>query len=269
MYILLKEIKVNSGKLIIIGVNSTSNGFALKQASVHPDINKQYYTLFYRKNKVENYNDDVVIVDYNFDIDCKILGKISEIKEESIKQFVENFPSDKNKSGVCYKNYYNRTVITYSFNDAVGSFISLLKYQSCFIKSWVKEPTVNDYYSAQDLWDNFQDEYNDWNLLPEDLLIIYQPGIDLVHIPKAFYADIKTLLKHNFNPVAVGSMMCESTFYFNTEEEAKEAFEYFEKGNNKDNKRLVMGWWYSIDELANNIKQYKEEHNLDHKVYYI
>lgn len=93
--------------------------------------------------------------------------------------------------------------------------------------------------------------------------------MNLENIPQRYHETIKIIKEHNFNLIALGTMVCEHTFYFSTEQEAQLAFEYFELGNNPTNEQLVDGWWYSIDEVEKNIEDYKNSFQLEHKIYYL
>lgn len=50
---------------------------------------------------------------------------------------------------------------------------------------------------------------------------------------------LKKIQDENFNPIAVTVMMCEETFVFKTDEEAKKASEKF----------LPEGFWYGLDQF--------------------
>lgn len=78
-------------------------------------------------------------------------------------------------------------------------------------------------------------------------------------IPDHYKEDIEIIKSHGFNLLAVSTMMCEHTFYFNTKEEAISAYNYFEKKQNPESKWLVSGWWYSIEEKEENENWYLEK----------
>lgn len=56
--------------------------------------------------------------------------------------------------------------------------------------------------------------------------------------------SIKLLKDNNHNPLAICSYYGEETFFFETAEEAKKAYEEME-----ENKRSVCGWFHSVDEI--------------------
>lgn len=179
MYQLLKEIEIkeSGNSLIIIGVNKEAANFIIISGGILPIYNSDIYTLEYKRNLYPNYHDDRVIIDYNFNNNCKVLGKLSELHDITVKPFVNSFLSDKTKSGVVYENYFNARVITYEFESPLDSFRTLLKKHNCYTKDHYDEPKPADYLSIQELSDNFLDEYSDWRMLPDDLLIIYKENI--------------------------------------------------------------------------------------------
>jgi hypothetical protein len=69
--------------------------------------------------------------------------------------------------------------------------------------------------------------------------------------------DLTAMKNAGFNLIAYSVMMCEDTFYFETENEAEKAFQYFEGGPNAT--REYSGWWYCVDDIEKNIKDYKKE----------
>jgi len=65
-----------------------------------------------------------------------------------------------------------------------------------------------------------------------------------------------TLLRSaGFNPIAITIMMCEETFVFETDEEAKKAHEEFEK--NKIHGVNIQGWWYGRNYFNETILEYR------------
>lgn len=81
--------------------------------------------------------------------------------------------------------------------------------------------------------------------------------------------DFEPMRKAGFNPIAYSVMICEDTFYFNTKEEAKNAYEYFEGGKNATHE--YEGWFYSIDEVESNNEFYRKEINVDYvpEIFYL
>lgn len=70
-----------------------------------------------------------------------------------------------------------------------------------------------------------------------------------------------------FELKAFSVMMCEDTFYFETEDEAEDAWNYFENGENATGE--YVGFWYSIEDVEKNKEEYKEEIGYEPEIIYI
>lgn len=69
---------------------------------------------------------------------------------------------------------------------------------------------------------------------------------------------VKTLKEGGFNPIGVSYMMGEHCFIFNTEEEAKKAYEKYESNNNgKDD--FIPAWWYSKESFYEEKEWFERE----------
>ena len=81
------------------------------------------------------------------------------------------------------------------------------------------------------------------------------------------YLNFDAMQKAGFNLIAFSVMMCEDTFYFETEEEADEAWKYFENGAQATGE--YVGFWYSIEDVEANKEEYKEEMGYEPEIIYI
>lgn len=72
----------------------------------------------------------------------------------------------------------------------------------------------------------------------------------------SFEKDITTIRKHGYKPIAVCQMYFEDTFVFETDEEAKEAFDELEKGNK------VQGWWYGKKDFLKTVEEYETKSSI-------
>ena len=88
------------------------------------------------------------------------------------------------------------------------------------------------------------------------------------YVQKRFdYINFDAMRKAGFELLAFSVMMCEDTFYFATEEEAEEAYQFFEYGENATGD--YVGFWYCIDDVEKNIEEYKEEMGYKPPIIYI
>ena len=83
------------------------------------------------------------------------------------------------------------------------------------------------------------------------------------------YNNIDFSAMHNagFNLLAFSVMICEDTFYFETEEEAKDAYSYFEFSENATGE--YVGFWYSIEDIETNKEDYKEDMGYEPEIIYL
>jgi len=83
------------------------------------------------------------------------------------------------------------------------------------------------------------------------------------------YNNIDFSIMHDagFKLLAFSIMMCEDTFYFETEEEADDAWKYFENG--ADATGEYTGFWYSVEDIENNKEEYKEEIGYEPEIIYL
>jgi hypothetical protein len=72
---------------------------------------------------------------------------------------------------------------------------------------------------------------------------------------KEFQEQINIILQYGFKPIAVSQIYFEDTFVFETNKEAKKAFETLE--NCEDYK--VVGWWYGKKEFKKFVKEYEKK----------
>mgnify|MGYP000992158016 CR=1 FL=1 len=79
--------------------------------------------------------------------------------------------------------------------------------------------------------------------------------------------DIQALKDAGFKPIAISKFICENTFIFETEEEAKKAHDEFEK--RKIHPRVIQGWWYGREELKESLRNYKEKMGYTNDVYWL
>jgi len=87
----------------------------------------------------------------------------------------------------------------------------------------------------------------------------------LYHIDRTldtFQEDIDKIKSFGFNPIGVTQLMLEETFIFETDEEAKLAFETLEGG-----KKGVVGWWYGKDSFEKAKEDYIRDYLTDKPEY--
>ena len=66
-----------------------------------------------------------------------------------------------------------------------------------------------------------------------------------------YLEEIQILRDHGYNPIKVTSIMFETTFAFNTKEEANRAYQELEV-----EKKLLQAWWYGED-FDDAVKEYE------------
>ncbi len=66
--------------------------------------------------------------------------------------------------------------------------------------------------------------------------------------------EIQILKDHGYNPIKVTSMMFETTFAFNTKEEADKAYQELEV-----EKKLLQAWWYGNEDFNNAVEEYESK----------
>ena len=81
------------------------------------------------------------------------------------------------------------------------------------------------------------------------------------------YLNFDAMQKAGFNLKGFSVMMCEDTFYFETEEEAEDAWNYFENGENATGE--YVGFWYSIESVEENKEDYKESIGYEPEIIYL
>ena len=81
-----------------------------------------------------------------------------------------------------------------------------------------------------------------------------------------FQSDIDKLKENGFNPIAVSQMYFEDTFVFETEEEAKKAYQQFEIDENEKWIGDISGWWYGKEDFIKTVKEYESENDGYSKV---
>ena len=81
-----------------------------------------------------------------------------------------------------------------------------------------------------------------------------------------FQSNIDKLKENGFNPIAVSQMYFEDTFVFETEEEAKKAFQQFEIDENEKWIGDISGWWYGREDFLKTVKEYETENDGYSKV---
>ena len=83
------------------------------------------------------------------------------------------------------------------------------------------------------------------------------------------YNNIDFSAMHNagFNLVAFSVMMLEDTFYFETEEEAKDGYNHFEFGGYATGE--YVGYWQSIEDIETNKEDYKEQFGYEPEIIYL
>lgn len=73
------------------------------------------------------------------------------------------------------------------------------------------------------------------------------------------YLDLSPMKNAGFDLIAFSVMGSEDTFYFGTDEEAQEAYNYFEYGVNSTGE--FVGYWYSIEDIEKSKEYYSENFN--------
>jgi hypothetical protein len=81
-----------------------------------------------------------------------------------------------------------------------------------------------------------------------------------------FQSNIDKLKENGFNPIAVSQMYFEDTFVFETEEEAKKAYQQFERDENEKWIGDISGWWYGREDFLKTVKEYETENDEYSKV---
>jgi hypothetical protein len=81
-----------------------------------------------------------------------------------------------------------------------------------------------------------------------------------------FQSNIDKLKENGFNTIAVSQMYFEDTFVFETEEEAKKAFQQFEIDENEKWIGDISGWWYGKEDFIKTVKEYETENDGYSKV---
>lgn len=81
-----------------------------------------------------------------------------------------------------------------------------------------------------------------------------------------FQSNIDKLKENGFNPIAVSQMYFEDTFVFETEEEAKKAYQQFETDENEKWIGDISGWWYGKEDFIKTVKEYETENDGYSKV---
>lgn len=80
-----------------------------------------------------------------------------------------------------------------------------------------------------------------------------------------FYGDMEVFKKYGFKPIGFSQMYLETTYIFETEEEANKAYNELEV-----DRGLVCGWFYSdIDFKKEKEKYEQEKHNTIVNVFYL
>jgi len=80
-----------------------------------------------------------------------------------------------------------------------------------------------------------------------------------------FQEDINLIKENGFNPIAVTQMYLEDVFVFETNEEAKHAYETLEKTTTPK----VIGWWYGKDDFIKYVEVYQNEYNKKVKIFWL
>ena len=81
-----------------------------------------------------------------------------------------------------------------------------------------------------------------------------------------FQSNIDKLKENGYNPIAVSQMYFEDTFVFETEEEAKKAYQQFEIDENEKWIGDISGWWYGKEDFIKTVKEYESENDGYSKV---
>jgi hypothetical protein len=81
-----------------------------------------------------------------------------------------------------------------------------------------------------------------------------------------FQSNIDKLKENGFNPIAVSQMYFEDTFVFETEKEAKKAYQQFETDENEKWIGDISGWWYGKEDFIKTVKEYETENDGYSKV---
>ena len=81
---------------------------------------------------------------------------------------------------------------------------------------------------------------------------------------ESFQEEIDIIKTAGFNPIGVSQLICETTFIFETEAEALEAYEVLEKTNHS-----IMAWWYSKEQFLFYIEEYGADFGTKVLVYWL
>lgn len=71
---------------------------------------------------------------------------------------------------------------------------------------------------------------------------------------ESFTDSINKIKEYGFNPIGVSQIYFEDTFVFETDEEAKKAFQLLEVEH-----KVVQGWFYGRDLYEFTVKRYEKE----------
>lgn len=83
---------------------------------------------------------------------------------------------------------------------------------------------------------------------------------------KALHRDLATLKEAGFNVIGYTIMLCEFTFIFNTDEEARAAHAQFE---NIPGKSIIQGWWYGKEEFEKAKITYEKDFRDDNNPLFV
>ena len=78
--------------------------------------------------------------------------------------------------------------------------------------------------------------------------------------------DLELVRKNGHNPIAVATLLCESTFCFKTEHQAEIAHKELEKDKNPS---IVQGWWYGKKRFISSIKEYEKQYEREVNVFWL
>lgn len=88
---------------------------------------------------------------------------------------------------------------------------------------------------------------------------------DFSHFQK--YLDL--LLFKGYKPIAVSQIYMEDTYVFETAEEAKQAYNEFERSIEGKWIGEIMGWWYGKETFLEAVKDYEEEYKEELSIYWL
>lgn len=87
---------------------------------------------------------------------------------------------------------------------------------------------------------------------------------------KEFQKSINKIKKVGFNPIAVTQMYFEDTFVFETDAEAKLAYETLEDRDDLKQSQYVIGWWRGKKDFLNEVEEYEaQSEGIKVKIYWL